>query len=79
MLAVGRGDMPLALLRAALDGAPRSDVAETAPPHGLCFVDVTWEPVEGLPLPPGWTGERVDALRDLAHLLPRACAFPVPG
>ena len=28
-----------------LDGAARSEGFNTAPPHGLCMVDVTWEPV----------------------------------
>ena len=79
MLAVGRGDCTLDELHAMLDGGPRSDAFETAPPHGLCLVDVTWEPVEGLAPAPGWRPDRVAALRELAHVLPPACAFPVPG
>ncbi len=79
MLAVGRGDCAIDELLEMLDGAPRSSAFETAPPHGLCLVDVTWEPVDGLPAAPGWSGERVDALRELAHVLPPACAFPVAG
>ncbi len=79
MLAVGRGDCSLDELQAMLDGAPRSDAFETAPPQGLCLVDVTWEPVEGLAPAPGWRPDRVAQLRELAHVLPPACAFAVPG
>ena len=79
MLAVGRGDCTLDQLAELLDGAPRADNFATAPPQGLCLVDVTWEPIANLPVPPGWVPDRVDALRELAHILPDACAFPVPG
>lgn len=79
MLAAARGDCSLDELRELLDGAPRSHAFETAPPQGLCLVDVTWEPIDGLPLAPGWVPDRVDALRELAHVLPPACAFPAPG
>jgi tRNA pseudouridine38-40 synthase len=75
MLAVGRGDGTLEEFAALLDGAARSDGFETAPPHGLCLVDVTWEPVPGLAPPPGWVPDRVEAMRELAPLLDRACAF----
>lgn len=79
MLAVGRGDCSPAQFRELLDGAGRHAAFETAPPQGLCLVDVTWAPVRDLPPPPGWRPDRVDALRDLAHVLPPACAFPAPG
>jgi tRNA pseudouridine38-40 synthase len=79
MLAVGRGDCSIDELHAMLDGAPRSAAFETAPPHGLCLVDVTWEPVGGITTAPTWTGERIEALRELAHVLPSTCAFAVPG
>jgi tRNA pseudouridine38-40 synthase len=79
MLAVGRGDCSIDELLVMLDGAPRSAAFETAPPLGLCLVDVTWEPIPGLPTAPGWTGERIEALRELAHVLPPACSFRTPG
>lgn len=79
MLVVGRGDCSIDDLRALLDGAPRSAAFQTAPPHALCLVDVTWEPVDGLQRSPSWSGARVEELRQLAHVLPNTCAFGVPG
>jgi tRNA pseudouridine38-40 synthase len=54
MLAVGRGERSLESLDALLEGAHRSDAEKTAPAHALTFIDVTWEPIEGLPLPLRW-------------------------
>lgn len=55
MLAIGRGTFPVERLAHVLEhGGIRDDLPRTAPPLGLCLVDVTWEPVDGLPLPPGW-------------------------
>jgi hypothetical protein len=79
MLAVGRGDCSVEEFEAMLAGAPRSEAFETAPPHGLCLVDVTWEPVPGLPIPPGWSGERAAALRDLAASPAVAVPFSTAG
>jgi len=79
MLAVGRGDCTVEEFEAMLDGGPRSDAFQTAPPQGLCLVDVTWEPVAGLPLPPGWSGERATALRDLARSYAVTHPFPNAG
>jgi tRNA pseudouridine38-40 synthase len=79
MLAVARGDGTVDDFAAMLDGAPRSDAFETAPPHGLCLVDVTWEPIDGLPVSPAWVPDRVEALRELAAALPPAHAFSSPG
>lgn len=42
MLAVGRGDWPCERLVALLDGAAREAAHLTAPPHGLCLVDVSY-------------------------------------
>lgn len=56
MLAVGRRSCSVTEFHALLAGAPRSAAFQTAPAHGLCLVDVTWEPLEGVPLPPGWRG-----------------------
>lgn len=62
MLAVGRGERTLDAFVATIDGAPRELAKTTAPAHGLCFVDVTWGPLPGLPLPPGWrAGRAADA------------------
>ncbi len=79
MLSIARGERAIDQLHAMLAGAPRSDAAATAPAQGLCFVDVTWSPVDGLPLPPRWVPDREAALRELAHVLPSACAFPPQG
>jgi len=59
MLAAGRGECTLEEFVATIDGAPRDLAKTTAPAHGLCFVDVTWEPRSALPLPPGWRAGRV--------------------
>lgn len=59
MLAVARGEAQLDEFRAMLAGAPRRSALQTAPPHGLCLVDVTWDEVPGLPLPPQWCGPRL--------------------
>ncbi|MCB0880058.1 MAG: tRNA pseudouridine(38-40) synthase TruA [Thermoleophilia bacterium] len=79
MLAAARGECTVEQLREMLDSGERSQARETAPPQGLCLVDVTWEPVPGLEPAPGWVPDRVDALRELAGVLPDTCAFPVPG
>lgn len=79
MLAVGRGDCTIEEFAELLDGAGRDAAFETAPPRGLCLVDVTWSPVHDLPPPPGWRPDRVAALRELRHVLPPACAFTALG
>ncbi|MCW2922541.1 MAG: truA [Thermoleophilia bacterium] len=79
MLAVGRGDCTVEEFAAMLAGAPRSEAFQTAPPQGLCLVDVTWEPVPGLPIPPGWSGVRAAALRELAARPDIAIPFSTPG
>lgn len=79
MLAVGRGDCSVSEFEAMLAGAPRSEAFETAPPHGLCLVDVTWEPVPGLPIPPGWSGQRAATLRELAASPATAVPFSTAG
>lgn len=61
MLEIGRGERSLDELAAALDGGARSSAGRTAEPHGLCFVDVTWDPIDGVSLPPLW---RIDRLGD---------------
>lgn len=61
MLAVGRGDLALEEFVAMLDGGRRPAAAATAPAHGLCFVDVTWEPLPGVAPPPRWRAGRADA------------------
>lgn len=58
MLAAARGEIELEEFTALLSGAARREAAATALPHALCLVDVTWEPVEGLPLPPRWRAGR---------------------
>lgn len=79
MLWVGRGDATVDEFRSLLSGAPRSEAFQTAPPHGLCLVDVTWRPVEGLPLPPGWKGDRAPVLEELAAPHPSAIPFSSAG
>lgn len=79
MLAVGRGDGRATDVRCMLDGGARAEASQTAPPHGLCLVDVTWQPVEGLPLPPGWRGAGAPILRELAAPHPSAIPFSSPG
>ncbi|MCW2924992.1 MAG: tRNA pseudouridine synthase [Thermoleophilia bacterium] len=69
MLATARGEASVPEFAAMLAGAPRSAAFATAPPQGLCLVDVTWEPIEGVPTPPGWRGERTPDSRD-AHPFP---------
>jgi tRNA pseudouridine38-40 synthase len=54
MLAAGRRQTSLEEFAALLDGAPRSAAQATAPPQGLCLVDVTYQPIPGLPLSPRW-------------------------
>lgn len=58
MLEIARGERPMSDLHEMLDGAPRASAGATALPTGLCLVDVTWMPVAGLPLPPGWRAGR---------------------
>lgn len=71
MLAVARGEITLEQFVALLDEPGDSDTARTtAPSHGLCLVDVTWEPIAGLPLPPGWRRAWTDADRA------RPCTLP---
>lgn len=79
MLAVGRGEVAIDEFRAMLEGATRSEAFNTAPPHGLCLVDVTWEPIDGLPLPPDWCGDRAPELRELARPHPSAIPFSSAG
>ena len=79
MLAVGRGETRVDELRRMLDGAPRSEACQTALPHALCLVDVTWEPVEGLPLPPSWRAGHAPELRDPAALVADAVPFSSLG
>ncbi|MCW2956058.1 MAG: tRNA pseudouridine synthase [Thermoleophilia bacterium] len=55
MLSVGRGELEFERFVELLEGArTRKEDIVTAPARGLTLVDVTWEPVSGLPLPPGW-------------------------
>ena len=44
MLAVARGRFDVGWFAGLLDGAPRSDAAETAPPHGLYLEQVKYPP-----------------------------------
>jgi tRNA pseudouridine38-40 synthase len=44
MLAVARGRFDPAWFGQLLDGAPRSEAAETAPPHGLFLERVKYPP-----------------------------------
>jgi tRNA pseudouridine38-40 synthase len=44
MLAVARGRFDVDRFRQLLDGAPRSEAAETAPAHGLCLEAVKYPP-----------------------------------
>ena len=69
MLAVGRGECSLVEFHAMLAGAPRSEAFQTAPPQGLCLVDVTWQPVDGVGVPPRWRAGRSDGLPPFAHQL----------
>lgn len=78
MLAVGRGGLALDEFTALLDGAPRGLAANTAPPHGLSLVDVTWEPLPGLPTPPGWRSGR--AAGDVVAMSPwQQAGLPTSG
>lgn len=79
MLGAARGEATVEEFRAMLAGAPRGDALMTAPPRGLCLVDVTWEPYEGLPLPPGWRAGRAPELREPAHSSPGAVPFSTVG
>lgn len=54
MLAAARGELSADAFAALLEGGVRADAAATAPPRGLCLVDVTYELVPGLPAKPGW-------------------------
>jgi tRNA pseudouridine38-40 synthase len=59
MLAVARGELLLDTFVRFLDeGDERSEGIVSAPAHGLTLVDVTWEPIAGLPLPPRWRAGR---------------------
>jgi tRNA U38,U39,U40 pseudouridine synthase TruA len=42
MLEVAGGRRSVEDFRALLDGAPRERAGETAPPHGLCLVAVSY-------------------------------------
>lgn len=77
MLSIARGDATLDELSHMLDGGLRSNARETAPPHGLSLVDVTWEPVEKLSLAPSWSPDRVAELVALvqAGILDSGCSF----
>jgi tRNA pseudouridine38-40 synthase len=44
MLAVARGRFEVAWFAQLLDGAARSEAAETAPPHGLYLESVKYPP-----------------------------------
>jgi tRNA U38,U39,U40 pseudouridine synthase TruA len=80
MLATARGDCTFEEFEAMLaGGAARSDAFETAPARGLCFVDVTWEPIDGLELPPRWRAGRAPELREPAHSSPGALPFSTAG
>jgi tRNA pseudouridine38-40 synthase len=79
MLAVGRGECSATEFHAMLAGAPRSDAFPTAPPHGLCLVDVPREPVAGLPIPPGWVPGRAAGVQDLAPARTMAVPFSPAG
>lgn len=50
MLAIGRGEFTIGELQELLRGAPRSDAHNTAPPHALCLLSVTFP--EEQPLTP---------------------------
>jgi len=77
MLAVGRGTFSLDRFARLVDDthtAKRGDASSTAPPHGLCFVDVTWDPIDGVPLPPRWRATRpADDAGGAVH------PFQIPG
>lgn len=61
-LAIARGERRLEDLDFLLAGALRSDAEKTAAAHALCFMEVTWEPIDGLPLPLKWrAGRTVEA------------------
>lgn len=79
MLAVGRGEGTHEAFCQLLDGAPRSEAFQTAPPQGLCLVDVTWEPVVGLPLPPDWRAGHAPEHRDPSAPPPFAVPFSSAG
>ncbi|MCW2950364.1 MAG: tRNA pseudouridine synthase [Thermoleophilia bacterium] len=57
-LAIARGERTVADLDRLLAGAERSDAEKTVPAHALCFMEVTWEPIDGLPLPLKWRAAR---------------------
>lgn len=79
MLEVARGERPIDDLHAMLDGAPRAAAGATALPTGLCLVDVTWMPVDGLALPPAWRSGRPASHQDPAVGGPGVVPFSFDG
>lgn len=79
MLSVARGENTVDQFRELLDGAPRADAFQTAPPHALCLVDVTWEPIDGVDLPPRWRQGHAPELREPAAFAQAALPFSSAG